>query len=111
MNTEELTKYLEENKDQVKKAVLEKVIDSLTRQVEWDLPKLLQEDFHAFYETEIRPAVKQQLADNKEAVMQIVIKSCVDAAGSVATSMAEKIKKTMSSDYDAQKVFCALMKY
>lgn len=108
MNAEELTAYLEENKDQVKRAVLAKIVDSLTQQVQWDLPRKIQEDFDTFYKEEISPAVRQHMADNKEALMQVVIKSSVDAADSVAIALAERIKKTMSNEYDAKKVFGAL---
>jgi hypothetical protein len=108
MNVEELTQYLDDNKDSVKRAVLEKIVNSLTQQVQWDLPRKIQEDFDTFYKEEISPAVKQHMADNKEAIMQVVIKASVDAADSVAVAMSETIKKTMSSDTDAKKVFGAL---
>jgi hypothetical protein len=108
MNVEELTQYLEDNKEAVQKAVLAKVVDSLTRQVEWSLPKKLQEDFDSFYTEEIRPAVKQHLLENKGEVMQVVIKACVDTADSVAKALAARITKTMSEDYYAKKVFEAM---
>jgi hypothetical protein len=90
MNVEELTQYID-NKDAVKRAVLEKVVDSLTQQVQWDLPHTIQEDFDAFYKEEISPAVKQHMADHKEGIMQVVIKASVVAADSVAVAMAERI--------------------
>jgi hypothetical protein len=110
MNVDELTQYLEDNKERVKDAVFKNVVDSLTRQVEWSLPKKMQEDFDAFYAEDIRPAVKQHMSDNKEAIMQLVVKSCLEAGESISKAMAERIQKTMASDYDSRKVFESLFK-
>ena len=63
----------------------------------------LQKRFSAF-----ALPVKQYLEDHKSEVVQVVIKACVSASDAVATSMAEKVKKTMSDDYHAKKVFGAL---
>ena len=108
MNTELLTQLLEEQKDEIKEAVKAKAIERLTSQVSWNLPDLIKADVNEFYATEISPLVKQYLADNKAALMQNIIKACVDASDAVAASMAEHIKKTMGDEYKAKKVFSAL---
>lgn len=108
MNTEQLTQYLEEHKSEINEAIKAKVITRLTEQVSWNLPELIRKDVDQFYADEIHPAVQQYLVDNKSALMQVVVKACVDASEAVATSMAEHIKKTLSNEYQAKKVFCTL---
>ncbi len=108
MNTEELTRFLDDHKSEINEAIKQKVITQLTQQVSWNLPDLIRKDVDQFYADEIRPAVKEYLSDNKSALMQVVVKACVDASEAVATSMAEQIKKTMSSAYESKKVFSAL---
>lgn len=108
MNTEELTRFLDDHKAEISNAIKAKVIEQLTQHVSWNLPDLIRKDVEKFYTDEIRPAVKEYLDDNKSGLMQVVIKACTDASEAVATSMAEHVKKTMSSDYNAKKVFSAL---
>jgi len=108
MDTQQLTKFLDEHKEEINSAIKAKVISRLTEQVTWNLPELIRKDVDEFYADEIRPAVKQYLQDNKSDLMQVVIKACVDASEAVATAMAEHIKKTMSEEYKAKKVFSAL---
>lgn len=108
MNAEDLTAFLEENKAEIHGAIKAKIIESMTQRVQWDLPDLIRKDVLQFYADEIQPAVKQHLVDNKEAIMQVVIKASVDAAEAVAKTMATHIQKTMESDYSAKKVWAAL---
>lgn len=108
MDTLELTAFLDEHKAEIHGAIKAKIISGMTQRVEWDLPELIRKDVLEFYKDEIAPAVKQHLADNKAALMQVVIKASVDAAEGVAKAMAQVIQHHMADDYKMRKFFGVL---
>ena len=112
MDAAELTKFLEDNKEEFNNALKKKVIDSMTQRLQWDFPDLIQKQVKEFYETELRPEVEACLKDNKGALMAVVTQASVDAAQSIAIAMAEQVKKTMDpSNYRRAEIFKALFDY
>jgi len=109
MDTEQLQKFLEENKAEFESHLRQKVIDSLTQRIAWDLPNLIQAQVVKFYETELAPEVNQYLTDNKQAVMKVVMAAALEASDEVAKSMVERVKETMDKNsYQRNAVFKAL---
>jgi len=105
MNTKQLTDFLEEHKADIHKAIKDKIISDLTARVGWELPDLLKKEVDAFYATEISPAVRDYLSENKNSILEACIKACVEASEAVAKAMVAQVMKTMSDEYKSREVF------
>lgn len=110
MNQEDLVAYLDEHKEEFRAHIRAKIMDSMTQQIQWNLPAKISEQVNDFYDKELRGEVNAYLLEQKTALKEAVAEACVTAAKAVAIALAERVQETLApGNYKRDDLFKALL--
>lgn len=108
MTEQELTEFLEKNKDAIMSATRNAIIEKVQESVRWNLPDSIQQTVSTFLKDEIAPEVAKALADQKGAIIAAAKASAVALGNTLAEKFTEQAVKSMDG-YRAEAVFKALL--
>ena len=108
MTTDELTAFLEKNKDHFLQATRTAVMEKVTESVRWSLPDSVHETVSAFLKNEIAPEVAKYLAEQKGPILEAAKKAATELGNALAEKMTEQAVKSLDG-YRAEEVFKALL--
>lgn len=110
MNTEFYTDVLEENKDAVRAAVKNALLEGVKRQFEWELPQAVKDEVHTFIKTEIVPAIQADLIKNKEAIVDAATEMVRGAPAEIGKAMQEQLAKNLTNSWQLRQIVEACFK-
>jgi hypothetical protein len=102
------TDILESNKDAVRAAVRDTMLDSVKRQFQWELPEAVKKTVTDFVNDEIIPEIKAELESNKEAFITAATDMARGVAGEIAKAMQEQVAKNLTQSWNVRKLAEAL---
>jgi hypothetical protein len=108
MTEQELTEFLEKNKDAIMQATRAAVIEKVQESVRWSLPDTVQQTVSTFLKDEIAPEVARALAEQKGPIIAAAKKSATELGNRLAEKMTEQAVKSLDG-YRAEEVFKALL--
>jgi hypothetical protein len=108
MTEQDLTDFLEKNKQSIMEATRAAVIEKVQETVKWRLPDTIHETVSTFLKDEIAPEVAKALAEQKGAIIAAAKKAAVDLGNALAEKFTEQAVKSMDG-YRAEEVFKALL--
>jgi hypothetical protein len=98
------TGVLETNKDAVRAAVRDALLDGVKRQFQWELPDTVKKAVAEFVTEEIVPEIRAELEANKEAFVAAATQMAAGAAAEIAKAMQEQIAKNLTNSWTLRKV-------
>jgi hypothetical protein len=108
MTTDELSKFLEDNRDAVLDATRKAVLEKVTESVRWNLPDTIHQTVASFLKDEIAPEVAKMLQEQKGPILEAAKKSAAALSDELAKRMMETVTTNLDG-YRAEKVFKALL--
>jgi hypothetical protein len=105
-----LLESLKDNKEQIKAAVTQQLIERITSQYRYDIPEAIQKEVDAFVLEEVLPEIRKQLIANKAAIVEGATAVALSIGSEVAKAVQAQIAKNMASSYNLNKVFEALIR-
>jgi hypothetical protein len=96
MNEQELTDFLEANKDDILAASKAAIIEQVTRSVQYTLPSGVSEIVSTFMKDEITPEIKKHLEGQKGAIVEASIKAAASIADDLAKALVQKAAANMA---------------
>lgn len=108
MTEQELTAFLEKNRDHFLEATRAAVMEKVTESVRWSLPDSVQQTVSTFLKEEIAPEVAKFLAEQKGPILDAAKKAAVELGNKLAEKMTEQAVKSLDG-YRAEEVFKALL--
>lgn len=108
MNDQFYKEILEENKDAVRQKVKEAMLESVAKEFQWELPKVVREAVNEFVQEEIVPAVRAELLENKDAMVQAATDMIAGVPAEIGKAMQEQLAKTLTDSWKLRKVTEAL---
>lgn len=104
MDTAFYTDVLETNKDAVRAAVTNALLDGVKRQFEWELPQAVKETVHQFIADEVVPAIKADLEKNKDAIVNAATEMVRGAPAEIGKAMQEHLAKNLTQSWQLRKI-------
>ena len=109
MNEDDLKQFLDDNAEDIKTAVRQKMIDSLLQEHRWEFSDVITGVIREFVTAEIVPEVKKYLADNKGALVKAAIAGAASVGDTLAKALVERTAKNLNADsYHFRQVMKAL---
>jgi hypothetical protein len=102
------TDVLENNKDSVRAAVRDALLDSVKRQFQWELPEAVKKTVSEFVADEIIPEIKAELEANKEAFITAATDMARGCAAEIAKAMQEQVAKNLTQSWNVRKLADAI---
>lgn len=99
---------LEENKDAVKRAVKEAMLESVKQKFGWGLPDALKKTVDEFLKEEILPAIRADLLENKDAIVAAATDAVRGAPAEIGKALQEHLAKNLTDSWKLRKVTEAL---
>lgn len=108
INEQFYTEILEQNKDAVRQAVADAMLDSIKREFQWELPNALKKVVNEFIEEEIAPSVRAQLLENKDELVQAATALIAGVPAEIGKALQMHLAKTLTDSWKLRKVTEAL---
>lgn len=102
------TDILESNKDAVRAAVRDTMLESVKRQFEWEVPDAVKKAVTEFVSEEILPAIKAELLANKDVFVDAATELVRVAPVEIAKAMQEQVAKNLAYSWNVRKIAEAL---
>lgn len=104
------TDVLEENKDAVRAAVTNALLDGVKRQFEWELPQAVKETVNDFIKTEVVPAIQADLEKNKDAIVAAATEIVRGVPAEIGKAMQEHLAKNLTQSWTLRQIVEACFK-
>ena len=91
----EIKEIIGKNQEEITKGVINSLKENLKERVVWGAEEALRTEVKSFVETHIVPALRQELIENKDALVAVFKQSAVDIATAISKEMQEKIVKNL----------------
>jgi len=108
MTEEELTKFLDQNKDAIMAATRASIIEKIQDTMRWSLPDEVHATVAKFLKEEIVPEVVKCLAEQKGPIVAAAKKAATELGNALAEKMTEQAVKSLDG-YRCEEVFKALL--
>lgn len=108
MTEEELTKFMNDNREAVLQATRSAVIEKIKDSVKWTLPDTVHVVVGDFLKNEIAPEVGKLLLEQKGVILDAAKKSAVALSDELAKRMMETVTKNLDG-HRTEAVFKALL--
>jgi len=102
------TEVLESNREQVRAAVRDAMLDGVKRQFQWELPEAVKREVQAFITEDIIPAIRADLIANKETFVTAATQMASAAPAEIAKAMQEHMAKNLTNSWTLRKVVDAM---
>lgn len=110
MDSQFFTDILEQNKDAVKKQVIDTMMQSIQRQFQWELPESIKKEVSAFIDAEVLPAVRAELIANKATFVEAATELARTAPLEIAKAMQASAAKNLTQSWTLRNVVGELFK-
>lgn len=111
MTEDDLKQFLEDNNENIKEAVRQKMIASLLEQHRWSISEQISKVVEEFVGKEIVPDIKKYLADNKGPILTAACAGAAEIGDALAKGIVERTAKKLKPDgYEFRQVMEALFK-
>lgn len=107
---QDMTEFLDANRDAFLKAARQSVIDRITETMKWNLPDVVNAEVKKFLTDEIAPEVAKILKDEKGAIIEAAKKSAASLGNAMAEKIVELAVKNINTSYRAHEIFGLLFK-
>ncbi len=104
LNEEFFTNVLEENKDTVRAAVRDALLEGVKRQFAWELPEAVKKAVQEFVAEEIIPAIKADLEANKDTFVTAATDMVRGAPAEIGKAMQEQLAKNLTQSWTLRKI-------
>lgn len=91
----EIKEIIGKNQEEITKGVINSLKENLKERVVWGAEEALRTEVKSFVETHIVPALRQELIENKDALVAVFKQSAVGIATAISKEMQEKIVKNL----------------
>lgn len=109
MTPEDLAAFLDESKEEIQRAVKEKVIAGLLESHRWQITDEIGKVVREFVDKEIVPEVKKYLQDQKGPILEAALVGAAKIGADLSKAIAERSAKNLTSDsYQFRSVMKAL---
>lgn len=92
----EIKEIVGKNQEEITKSVIDSLKSRLKENVVWGAEEALRVEVKSFVESHIVPALKQELLENKDALVALFKQSAVDIAAAVSKELQERIVKNLA---------------
>lgn len=111
MTEDEIRQFLDDNAENIKTAVREKMISGLLAEHRWQIGDQITKVVNEFVAEEIVPEVKKYLADQKGALVEAAIAGAAEMGEALAKAIVERTAKNLVADsYQFGEVMKALFR-
>lgn len=107
MTEDELSAFLEDNKEDILRASKDAILDKITATLSYQLPSFVTDEVTKFMRDEIAPAVADHLQSEKGAIVAAVKKAASEIGDELAKQMVAKAAANMTG-YRSHDVFKSL---
>lgn len=104
-----LIEALNENRERVKNAVADSLIDKIAQQYRYDMPQIIQTEMDTFIKENVVPAISARLTENKDAIVDGATQVALSIASEMAKTIQEQISKNLTQSWNVKKVIDALV--
>lgn len=91
---------LSENREAIKAHVKKTILDNLTEQFKWTLPRLIQEEVDRFIKAEILPEIATQLVADKALMVEYATKAAQGMAVEFGIAIQGIFAKSLASEHN-----------
>lgn len=109
MTEEELSNFLKDNAETMKRAAIEACIDRVKQDIQWRMPDVVQKAVNDFMADEIAPAVVAALKSEKAGIIAATTKAAAEIGDQLSKQMAKTAIENLSG-YRAKDIIAAIFK-
>lgn len=95
MTDEEMKDFLKANKDDIQKAVKDRLIEGLIASHRWQMSEVIATEVNAFMAAEIVPEIKKFLVSEKGVILEAAMTSARQIGDMVSKAMVERAAKNV----------------
>lgn len=110
MNVEDVNKFLEEIKPDIKESIKKELTNSLSWDVKDQALKQIKECIKGFIESEVIPEVQKDLIENKEGLISVGKSAAPLIVEELAKGMAKSVAEKLESSYSRNDMLKGLFK-
>lgn len=103
MDEGDLKKFLEDNRDSILKDARARLVEHISSQMQWSLPKSYSDTVNTFLAEEIAPELKKLLMDQKGAIIEACTQAAAQIGEELSKAMVTKATKALTG-YDGKKI-------
>lgn len=96
MDEKQLKDFLAENQEAMKKAATEAVLDKIKQDMQWSMPKVVQDAVNQFMVDEIAPAVVEALKSEKDGIVASACEAVAQIGDELSKVMIEKASENIT---------------
>lgn len=108
MTEDGLREFLDANKDSIQDAVKKATIERLIADHKWDISDATGKVVRKFLDDEIMPAVREELASQKNAIIAAAIKSVAQISDDLAQGLIKSAAKNVGDDWRRKEIVKAI---
>lgn len=98
------TGILDENREKVRAAVRDTLLESVKQQFKWEVPEAIRKEVSDFIATEVIPDVRAELMKNKAAFVDAATEIAKAAPIELAKAMQQKVAENLTNSWKLKKV-------
>lgn len=98
------TGILDENREAVRAAVRDTLLESVKKQFAWEVPEAIRKEVSDFITSEVIPDVRAELMKNKAAFVDAATELAKAAPIELAKAMQQRIAENLTSSWKLKKV-------
>ncbi|MBB6424981.1 hypothetical protein [Sphingopyxis sp. JAI128] len=98
------TTVLDENRESVRAAVRDALLDGVKRQFQWEVPEAVRKEVADFIATEVIPDLRAELVKNKAAFIDAATELAKAAPIELAKAMQARMAENLANSWKLKKV-------
>lgn len=108
MTEAQLKEFLEANKADIQAAVKKAAIEKMIAEYRWDISEQISKAVNAFVAAEVIPAVQEELASQRGAIVNAAVASIANICDDLAKGLAVDAVKNTADEWRRKQVLKAL---
>lgn len=111
MTEDDLKKFLEDNSEEIKRTIKQKMVERLMQDHSWELSKHIGKVVSDFVAAEIVPDVQTHLMSMKGEITAACVKSLAKISDDLASSLAKDAAENIGTGYKRTQILKAIFGY